>query len=441
MKYIICFCFLLVVFIFTFNLGIDSQYKYFIIISALVWAYMSMNIWANDVANSVWPTVGSGTISLKWAVVIAAIWNISWALIAWWDVVSTIKDWIIDINWFSWNTYMFMVAMLSALLSAAIWLNLATYVKAPVSTTHSIVWWIMWAWIAAIWFNMVSWWTMWKIAASWIISPLIWWIIAALILFMIKINIIYKDDKIASAKKWVPIFVAIMAWSFSTYLILKWLKHIIKIDFYIISIISLFIAIIVYFLVKFSLKRKKLKLFNTRESINMLFTIPLVFAAGLLTFAHWANDVANAIWPLAWIYDAILSWNISWESSIPVWILLLWWTWIAVWLLSFWPRIIKRVWTEITELDRIRAFSIALSAALTVIIASQLWLPVSSTHIALWWIFWVWFLREYLDKKHNKKKVIYVKRKLILSIIWAWLITVPFVAFLSWIMYLIIIRI
>jgi PiT family inorganic phosphate transporter len=102
----------------------------------------------------------------------------------------------------------------------------------------------------------------------------------------------------------------------------------------------------------------------------------------------------------------------------------------------FWPRIIKTVWSEITELDKIRAFTIALSAAITVIIASQLWLPVSSTHIALGWIFGVWFLREYLHNKKDTEKQIFVKRSHLWKIAWAWLVTVPSVAFMSGIIFI-----
>jgi PiT family inorganic phosphate transporter len=327
--------------------------------------------------------------------------------------------------------------MIAALAAAAIWLNIATYLKAPVSTTHSIVWWIMWAWVAALWVSVVQWWTMWKIAASWIISPVIWWLIAAFFLYLIKVNVLFKDDRVKQAKIWVPFFVSIMSWAFSTYIIIKWLKHLIKVDFLFASLIWLLIGLVTYFLVRKSIFRKSSKMKNNRESINNLFTVPLIFAAALLSFAHWANDVANAIWPLSAIYDAAVNSSISTKVSIPLWVMLIWAGWIAVWLALFGPRIIKTVWNEITELDKIRAFTIALSASITVIIASQLWLPVSSTHIALGWIFGVWFLREYLHNKKESKKEIFVKRNQVWKIAWAWVITVPSVAFLSWLIFVI----
>ncbi len=410
----------------------------YIPIAIMLWLYMAMNIWANDVANNVWPAVWSNTITLKQAILIAIIWEASWAIIAWWEVVKTIKKWIINIDWFAWEPQLFIFAMLAALLAAALWLNIATFFKAPVSTTHSIVGWVMWAWIAAFWVSVVSWEKVWQIAASWVISPVLWWIIAAGFLLGIKKSILYKEDMVTNAKKWVPFFLWIMTWAFSTYLMIKWLKNLIKISFEQASYIWIAIAFVVYLITKYKLS-KTTKIKNNRESVNMLFTIPLIAAVWLLSFAHWANDVANAIWPIAAIYDAVVNWTINWSVDIPIWILIMWGLWISLWLAFYWPRIISTVWTEITELDRIRAFSIALAASITVIIASQLWLPVSSTHIALGWIFWVWFLREWLDRKTRAKCEKYVKRELITKIISAWLITLPVVAFISWMIYLLLI--
>jgi len=402
----------------------------FLLFAVFLGIYMAVNIWANDVANSVWPAVWSGALTLKQAIIIAAIFELAWAVIAGWEVVKTIKDGIIDIS-LIWDYTIFMFIMLAALFSAALWLNFATYFNAPVSTTHSIVGWVMWAWIAAMWIWIVSWPTMWKIVSSWFISPLLWWIVAALFLFFIKYLVLNRTDKVWQAKKWVPFFVSIMAWAFTTYLILKWIKNLVDIDFVTASHIWLWVAFFIYFALRSYLWKISSKIKNTREWILKLFNIPLIFAVILLTFAHWSNDVANAIWPLAAIYDSLVNSSISWSVWIPFWIMLLGWTWLSFWLLLFGPKIIKAVGSEITELDQVRAFCIALSAAFTVILASQLWLPVSSTHIAIGWVFWVWFLREYLHKREHNKKECYVERSMLKKIVAAWLITVPIVAFLS----------
>ena len=213
-----------------------------------------------------------------------------------------------------------------------------------------------------------------------------------------------------------PIHVAIMSWAFVTYLIIKGLTNVWaslvgiindnmfftievtkKPTFTIAATIGVIVAVFVYFGIKRSLKAKLNKLENNRASVNVLFTVPLIFAAALLSFAHGANDVANAIGPLAAINDAVMSGNISDETDIPMWVMAVGAVGIAIGLALYGPRLIKTVGSEITELDQMRAFSVAMAAAITVIIASQLGLPVSSTHIAIGGIFGVGFLREWLD--------------------------------------------
>lgn len=395
------------------NGGISNNM--FLAIAALIGAYMAMNIGANDVANNVGPAVGSKALTLTMAIVIAAIFEAAGALIAGGEVVNTIKSGIIDISAFGDNTDPFIWAMMAALLAAALWLNFATMMRAPVSTTHSVVGGVMGAGIAAAGFSIVSWATMAKIVASWIISPIMGGIVAAIFLYSIKKSIIFKDDKIAAAKKYVPIFVSIMAWAFVTYLTLKGFAQIWPQTVEILNLIplvsiesskepSMVVAVTlgliasatVYFLVKQNVSSNTTMLENTKLSVNRLFTIPLIFAAALLSFAHGANDVANAIGPLAAIHDAVINGGITSSSSIPLWVMAVGAIGIVLGLALYGPALIKTVGSEITELDQIRAFSIAMAAALTVIIASQLGLPVSSTHIAIGGVFGVGFLREWM---------------------------------------------
>ncbi len=389
----------------------------FLAIAALFGAYMAMNIGANDVANNVGPAVGSKALTMGGAIVIAAIFEAGGAFIAGGDVIKTIKKGIIDIDAFGGNVDPFIWAMMAALLAAALWLNFATMMKAPVSTTHSIVGGVMGAGIAAAGFSIVAWGTMGKIAASWVISPVLGGIIAAIFLYAIKKSIVYKEDKIAAARKWVPVFVAIMSWAFVTYLTLKGLKKVWpsivdvlvflpdakKPSFLIAAIFGLIIAGIVYMIVKKTVANRAKNLENSRADINMLFTVPLIFAAALLSFAHGANDVANAIGPLAAINDAVMTGDISAKAGIPIWVMAVGAIGIALGLALYGPKLIRTVGSEITELDQMRAFSVAMAASITVIIASQLGLPVSSTHIAVGGIFGVGFLREYLETKKEKK--------------------------------------
>ncbi len=370
----------------------------FLAVAALFGAYMAMNIGANDVANNVAPAVGSKAMTMMWAIFIAAIFESAGAMIAGGDVTGTIKKGIIDPAAFTDPQY-FVWAMTAALLAAALWLNLATWLKAPVSTTHSIVGGVMGGGMAAAGsFGIVAWDTMGKIAASWIISPLLGGVIAAGFLFAIKKTIVFKEDMRQAALKLVPLYVSIMGWSFITYLILKGMKKVVKLGFPTAAGIGFIGAVIIFFVLKKRIEKNIRTLNNDRTSVNSLFTIPLIFAAALLSFAHGANDVANAVGPLAGIYDALAHDTISTKASIPLWIMTIGAIGISLGLALYGPKLVKTVGSEITELDQIRAFCIALAAAITVIIASQLGLPVSSTHIALGGVFGVGFLREWLDR-------------------------------------------
>lgn len=390
----------------------------FLMLAALFGAYMAMNIGANDVANNVGPAVGAGALSIGGAILVASIFELSGALIAGGDVVGTIKEGIIAPDAFGNNSMVFVYAMSAALLAAALWLNLATWLRAPVSTTHSIVGGVMGAGIAAGGFAVVSWGTMGEIVASWIISPVMGGVIAAIFLYIIKSQILYRENKLEAAKKMVPVLVALMTAAFIAYITLKGFKKIWPMMVEIVPFLpeskkpTLSIAlslgviggIITFFTVKIRVVKKVVGMENRREDINKLFTIPLIFAAALLSFAHGANDVANAIGPLAAVNDALNKAMVSSEASIPLWVMIVGGLGISIGLALFGPRLIRTVGSEITELDHVRAFSIMMAASLTVVIASQLGLPVSSTHIAVGAVFGVGFLREWLDKQEMKEK-------------------------------------
>ena len=372
-----------------------------LVVAAMIGGYMALNIGANDVANNVGPAVGSKAITLTGAILLAATFEAGGALIAGGDVVSTIKKGIIDPTLIP-DSEVFIWIMMAALLAAAIWLNAATALGAPVSTTHSIVGGVLGAGIAAAGWGIADWSQVGAIAASWVISPVLGGVIAAAFLYFIKRTIVYRSDKVTAAKRIVPLLISIMAWSFSTYLILKGLKRLWKFDIVSAALLGLAIAIAIFFLVKPLILKASVKLENDRDSINKLFIIPLIFAAALLSFAHGANDVANAVGPLAAINDAIMSGGVAKKAAIPLWIMLVGAIGIALGLALYGPKLIRTVGSEITELDKMRAFCVAMAAAITVILASQLGLPVSSTHIAVGGIFGVGFLREYLEANHAR---------------------------------------
>ena len=372
-----------------------------LIIAGMIGGYMALNIGANDVANNVGPAVGSRALTLTGAILIAAVFESSGALIAGGDVVSTIKKGIIDPASIG-DTDVFIWLMMAALLAGALWLNIATAIGAPVSTTHSIVGGVLGAGVAAGGWEVANWDKMGQIAASWVISPLVGGVVAAAFLYMIKRTITYQSDMLAAARRWVPVLVGIMALAFSTYLVLKGLKKIWKVDMPIALLIGAVVALAIYSLARPWVAKNAAKQTNDKAGVNSLFTIPLIFAAALLSFAHGANDVANSVGPLAAIDDALSSGDISSKAAIPLWVMMVGAVGISLGLALYGPKLIKTVGSEITELDKMRAFCIALSAAITVIIATQLGLPVSSTHIAVGAVFGVGFLREYLKRRYSK---------------------------------------
>ncbi|PSL20939.1 inorganic phosphate transporter [Shimia abyssi] len=425
-----------------------------VVIAACLGAYMALNIGANDVANNMGPAVGANALSMGGAIAIAAIFESAGALIAGGDVVSTIAKGIIAPESMGTAT-VFVWAMMAALLSAALWVNLATWVGAPVSTTHSVVGGVMGAGIAAAGFAAVSWPTMGKIAASWVISPVLGGVIAAMFLALIKSRIIYRDDKIAAARVWVPVLVGIMGGAFSSYLALKGLKKIIKIDLPTSLMIGAAIGVLIWLVMIPVIRKQSEGLENRNKSLKVLFGIPLVVSAALLSFAHGANDVANAVGPLAAIVQASNTGGFLAAVSIPLWVMVIGAFGISFGLLLFGPKLIRMVGGQITKLNPMRAYCVALSAAITVIVASWLGLPVSSTHIAVGAVFGVGFFREwdaerriaktrqtmpertqYSREERRRRKL--VRRSHFLTIIAAWLITVPAAAVLSAVIFFVI---
>jgi PiT family inorganic phosphate transporter len=331
--------------------------------------------------------------------------------------------------------------------------NLATWLGAPVSTTHSVVGGVMGSGIAAAGFAAVNWPTMGAIAASWVISPVLGGAIAAGFLAFIKAKIIYQDDKIAAARRWVPVLVAIMAGTFAAYLALKGIKKIIKIDMGTALLIGAITCAVVYVVTKPLVRRQSEGMENRNKSIKTLFGLPLVLSAALLSFAHGANDVANAVGPLAAIVHASEFNDFAANVAIPSWVMVIGALGISFGLFLFGPKLIRMVGSQITKLNPMRAYCVALSAAITVIVASWLGLPVSSTHIAVGGVFGVGFFREWhmerrlrqssatrpvikqiAPEERRRRKL--VRRSHFMTIVAAWIITVPAAALMSGLIFL-----
>ncbi|MCO7739098.1 inorganic phosphate transporter [Brucella intermedia] len=430
-------------------LGHSSQM--FIVVAAAVFgAYMALNIGANDVANNMGPAVGANALSMGGAIAIAAIFESAGALIAGADVVSTVATGIIAPDTLT-TPVMFIWAMMAALLASALWVNLATWIGAPVSTTHAVVGGVVGAGIVAAGFGAVNWSQMAAIAASWVISPVLGAIIAAGFLWLIKARIVYRADKIAAARVWVPILVGLMAGTFATYLIMKGLKQLVDVSIEAALAIGLAFGLASWLTLIPVIRRQSQGLENRNKSLKVLFSIPLVVSAALLSFAHGANDVANAVGPLAAIVQTSQTGTLNDGVEIPLWVMLIGACGISFGLCLFGPKLIRMVGNQITKLNPMRAYCVSLSAAITVILASWLGLPVSSTHIAIGAIFGVGFFREWDTERRLKKarqalplesipveerrRRKLVRRSHALTIAAAWVVTVPAAAILSAILF------
>ena len=381
-----------------------------IVAAAAIGGYMALNIGANDVANNVSAAVGARALTLGSALVLAAIFETAGALIAGGDVVETISKGIIDPRLVS-EPNVFIRLMLGALISSALWVNLATWIGAPVSTTHAVVGGVVGAGIAAAGVGSVDWSIMGAIAASWVVSPLAGGIVAALFLFFIKSTIIYQDDKLTAARRWVPVLIAIMAGSFTTYLASKGLNHVVTFDRWTLAALGLGSTALFWVLSHRFVALQSRGMENRNQSLRKLFRLPLVISAALLSFAHGANDVANAVGPLAAIVSTAQSGDVETAVGIPFWVMLIGAAGISIGLLLFGPKLVRMVGEQITKLNPMRAFCVALSAALTVIIASAMGMPVSSTHIAVGAVFGVGFFREWYTANSPRRRA-YLERKM-----------------------------
>ena len=428
-----------------------------IAVTAALAAYMAMNIGANDVTNNVGAAVGARAMSMGVALVIAAVFEIAGALIAGQGVAETVASGIVDRSIFP-NPETFAWAMMAALVSAALWINIATLANAPISTTHAIVGGVIGAGAAASGLNSVQWDAIAVIVISWTVSPILGGVIAAAFLFFIKEFIIYRDDKVAAARTWVPVLVALMAGAFAAFLATGGTNGFYNLPFGTAMLIGLASGIVTYAVTRPIVRRHAEGLDNRNQSLRTLFRIPLIFSAALLSFAHGANDVSNAVGPL---YGVVSALGTVGAATIPLWVMVIGAFGISLGLLLFGPRLIRIVGSEITKLNPMRAFCVALSSAVAVLTASALAIPVSSTHIAVGAVFGVglfreWYTRnsrrrlDYIRSRGNRvapeeepanpdetRRRYLVRRSHFMTIVSAWIVTLPVSAILSAIVFLI----
>jgi len=362
---------------------------WFLGIAIVFGLYMTWGIGANDVANAMGTSVGSGAITVKQAIIIAAIFEFAGAIIAGGNVTKTIRKGIIDPSTITNTPEILVFGMLAALLAAAIWLMVATFRGWPVSTTHSIVGALVGFAIAGIGMDAVNWGKIGQIIASWIVSPALGGIIAFSLMVSIRSTILNTENPFASAKKYGPVYVFLLGFIVSLVTLFKGLKHLhieltVLESFAIAFIVGLLIAAIGWWLIsKVTIDENADRDFHF-ASVEKVFTPMMIFAACAMAFAHGSNDVANGIGPLAAVISIVNSGGeVMQKAGLPVWVLLLGGAGIVLGLATMGYKVMRTIGNEITELTPTRAYAATLAAAITVVLASRTGLPVSTTHIAV----------------------------------------------------------
>jgi PiT family inorganic phosphate transporter len=400
---------------------IESYGTILMVLAIVFGLYMTWGIGANDVANAMGTSVGSGAITVKQAIIIAAVFEFTGAFIAGGNVTSTIRKGIIDPSGIAGTPEVLVFGMLAALLAAALWLMIASTRGWPVSTTHSIVGALVGFGIAGIGIEAVQWGKIGTIAASWVVSPALGGLVAFLLMMSIRKLILNTDNPFANAKRWGPGYVFLVGFIVSLVTLFKGLKHL-KLDFSVTTsfvmalIIGLIVAAIGYTLIK----KVQLDQGADREfhfaSVEKVFTPMMIFTACAMAFAHGSNDVANGIGPLAAVVSIVGSGGeVAQKAGLPIWILILGGAGIVVGLATMGYRVMKTIGTKITALTPSRGYCATLAAATVVVLASRTGLPVSTTHIAVGAVIGVGLARG----------VGAIDLRVIGGIVVSWLVTLP----------------
>jgi PiT family inorganic phosphate transporter len=382
-----------------------------VVLGAVAAGYMALNIGANDVANNVGPAVGSRAITMAGALALAACFDIAGALLAGGNVMDTVANDLLAID-AGLSPLSVITVMIAALLAAALWINASTFVGAPVSTTHAIIGAIVGAAVAASGMAAVNWSTVGFIAGSWMLSPILGAAFSGGLHSLIRLAITRRPNKIAAARLWVPILVAAMCGIFALYLNAKALSHVWHPGPVLTVLVSIGAAGLGWLVAMPWVSLRSQGMINRKKQVATLFRPPLIVAAALLSFAHGANDVANALGPLAAVLQAAQAMP-GIATQVPFWVLVTGAAGLGLGIALFGPRVIHTVGEQITRLNEIRAFCVALAAAVTVLAAAWIGLPVSTTHVAIGAVFGVGFLREFLAIRNMNGAAVPVRASMV----------------------------
>ncbi|WP_462380335.1 inorganic phosphate transporter [Pseudomonas sp. Marseille-QA0892] len=357
-----------------------------LVMACLFGFFMAWGVGANDVANAMGTSVGSKALTIKQAILVAMVFEFCGAYLAGGEVTETIKNGIVDANVIPPD--LFVLGMMSALLAAGTWLMIASIRGWPVSTTHSIVGAIIGFASVGISLDAVNWGGLVPIVSSWVVTPFISGVIAFFIFRSVQWLIIDTDEPFRNAKRWVPVYMFLTGFMLALMTFTKGLKHV-GLSFTTSQGVALavLVGLVVAGIGMLLLRRIKADADADRTfhyaSVERVFAVLMIFTACSMAFAHGASDVSNAVGPLAAVVGVIEAGGdmvLGGRSAVPGWVLLLGAVGIVIGLATYGWRVIATIGKGITELTPSRGFAAELATAGTVVAASGVGLPVSTTH-------------------------------------------------------------
>jgi len=399
----------------------------YLILAAVFGLFMAWGIGANDVANAMGTSVGSRALSLRQAIVIAAIFEFLGAVLAGGQVTATIRKGIIDPGLLAGSPELLVFGMLASLLAAGVWLMVASYFGWPVSTTHTIVGAIVGFAMVGIGFAAVQWAKVGSIVASWVVSPLLAGALAFALFRSVQRLIFDAEDPFRAAKRYVPMYIFLVGFIIALVTLLKGLKHVgLQLSTgqsYLLATVAGLLAMAIGAIL---VRRIRLQADADRDfhfaNVERVFAVLMVFTASAMAFAHGSNDVANAIGPVAAIVGVVQSGGaVVQKSALPLWVLLVGAAGIVAGLATYGVRVMAVIGERITELTPSRGFAATLAAAATVVVASGTGLPISTTQTLVGAVLGVGIARG----------IAAINLRVVRSIFMSWIVTLPAGAVLS----------
>ena len=392
--------------------------------------YMACNIGANDVANAMGTSVGSKALTFKQAIMIAAVAEFIGAFFVGGHVSDTIRKGMLDPTIFEAVPYHLVYGMISALIAAALWLHIASYLGWPVSTTHSIVGGVVGFGVIAGGMDVINWEKIGQVVLSWVVSPVMGGFVAFLVFKFINKNVFSKRTPLVYAKRLLPHMVFVVFLILTNAMVYKGLKNLhLDLSFVHALVISLLVGSLAFVVTKLLVKKipynaswNLQKQFHETENV---FKYLQILTAFYVAFAHGSNDVANAVGPLAAVVAILKDGQVHMKVIMPTWVLGLGGGFIVFGLLIWGAKVMATIGEKITELTPSRGFSATFGAATVVLICSKMGLPISTTHTLVGSVIGVGLARGLATLNFDIIKMIAI----------SWISTIPFTAIISMLCY------